>query len=169
MAKGAMPKGAGDGSNPKTQGDAAAAEEAKKKQEALGTLQSSSRALAVLRYGRDGGGGSSTQWPTLTCTNYNSWSLLMRVILQVRHLWDVIETGEAEYDNDRAEMEAVPQEMIPMLAVKKTAKEAWDTIKTIRVGAERVRESKAQVLRKQYESIRFKPGESVDDFGVRLQ
>lgn len=172
MGKGVMPKDAGDGSDPKTQGDATAAEEAKKKHEALGTLQSSLCALAVPRYGRDGGSGSSTQWPTLIRTNYNSWSLLMRVILQVRHLWDVIEIGEGEYDNDCAAMEAilraVPQEMIPMLAVKKTAKEAWDAIKTIRVGAERVRESKALVLRKQYESIRFKPDESVNNFGMRL-
>jgi hypothetical protein len=79
--------------------------------------------------------------------NYNSWSLLMRVILQVRHLWDVIETGEGDYDDDRSAMEAilraVPPEMIPMLTVKKTAKEAWDVIATIRVSAEHVRESKA--------------------------
>lgn len=45
--------------------------------------------------------------------------------------------------------------MIPTLAVKKTAKEAWDTIKTIRVGADRVRVSKAQMLRNQYEALRF--------------
>jgi hypothetical protein len=56
-----------------------------------------------------------------------------------------------------------------MLAVKDTAKEAWDAIKTIRVGADRVRDSKAQNFRKQYEDLRFKSGESVDDFGLRLQ
>jgi hypothetical protein len=56
-----------------------------------------------------------------------------------------------------------------MLAVKKTAKEAWDAMATIRVGAERVRESKAQNLRNECEVIRFKPGETVDEFGIRLQ
>jgi hypothetical protein len=56
-----------------------------------------------------------------------------------------------------------------MLAVKKTAKEAWDAMATIRVGAERVRESKAQNLRNECEAIRFKPGETVDEFGIRLQ
>jgi hypothetical protein len=97
----------------------------------------------------------------------------MRVILQVRHLWDVIETAAGDYDDDRSAMEAilrvVPPEMIPILAINKTAKEAWDAIATIRVGAERVRESKAQNLRKEWEAIRFKPGETVDDFGMRLQ
>jgi hypothetical protein len=50
-----------------------------------------------------------------------------------------------------------------------TTKEAWDTIKTIRVGADRVRVSKAQMLRNRYEALSFKPGESVDDFAMRLQ
>jgi hypothetical protein len=134
---------------------------------------SQSKALAVPCSGRDLGGGSGTTWPTLTRTNYNSWSLLMKVILQVRHLWDIIETGEGDYDDYRMALEAilwaVPPEMIPMLAVKATAKKEWDVIKTIRVGADRVRDSKAKNFRKQYEDLRFKSGESVDDFGLRLQ
>ncbi|KAK1647471.1 hypothetical protein QYE76_065276 [Lolium multiflorum] len=136
-------------------------------------LPSAPRALAVPRSTSDAGASSSTAWPVLTRMNYNTWSLLMKVILQVRHVWDVIDTGVGEYDDDRATLEAilraVPPEMIPMLAVKDTAKEAWDAIKTIRVGADRVRDSKAQNFRKQYEDLRFKSGESVDDFGLRLQ
>jgi hypothetical protein len=164
-----MPKNAGD---PSKKSDEQSAEDAGKS-EFGSPAASQERALAVPRSGRDVGGGSSTAWPILTRTNYNSWSLLMRVILQVRHLWDVIETGKGDYDDDRSAMEAilraVPPEMIPLLAVKKTAKEAWDAIATIRVGADRVRESKAQNLRKEYEAIRFKPGETVDEFGMRLQ
>jgi hypothetical protein len=164
-----MLKNAGD---PSKKSDGQSAEDAGKGE--IGSpAASQERALAVPRSGRDMGGGSSTAWPILTRTNYNSWSLLMRVILQVRHLWDVIETGKGDYDDDRSALEAilraVPPEMIPLLAVKKTAKEAWDAIATIRVGADRVRESKAQNLRKEYEAIRFKPGETVDEFGMRLQ
>jgi hypothetical protein len=103
---------------------------------------------------------SRTAWPGLTQNNYNSWSLLMKVILRARSLWDVIEFGEGEYADDHSAMEAilraVPQEMIPTLVVKKTAKEDWDAIKTTRVGAERVHESKALLLRKEYDHMRFK-------------
>ena len=137
MPKGGMPRGGGDGASRKA-GD--------------GADDAGKSTLALPRSGRDLGGGSGTAWPTLTRTNYNSWSLLMKVILQVRHLWDIIETGEGEYDDDRMALEAilraVPPEMIPMLAVKDTAKEAWDAIKTIRVGADRVRDSKAQNFRR---------------------
>jgi hypothetical protein len=84
-----------------------------------------------------------------------------------------VETGDAEFTDDRLALEAilraVPPEMLATLAVKKTAKEAWDTLKTLRLGAERVRESRAQTLRLNYEEIKFRPGESIDDFAMRLQ
>ena len=89
---------------------------------------------------------SSTSFPILTRSNYNNWSLLMRVILQARGRWTLVETGDVEYFDDHQVLEAIlraiPPEMIPTLAVKKTAKDAWDALKTLRVGAERVRESK---------------------------
>lgn len=65
------------------------------------------RTLALPRSGRDASGVSGTQWPVLTRSNYTTWSLLMRVILQARHLWDVIESGEGEYGDDRSAMEAI--------------------------------------------------------------
>lgn len=118
-------------------------------------------------------GMSSTSFPLLTRTNYPSWSLLMKVIMEAWHMWKAVEIGDVEYEEDRLAMEAilrsVPPEMVLTLGAKKTAKEAWDTIKTLRIGVERVRESKAQTLRLQYEEIRFKAGEQVDDFALRLQ
>jgi hypothetical protein len=113
----------------------------------LGT-PSAQRALTIPQ--RDVGCMSGMAWPCLTRMTYNSWSLMMRVILQARSLWDVIESGEGEFSDDRLATEAilrvVPPEMIPTLAIKKTAKEAWDAIKVIRVGDERVHESEAQLL-----------------------
>ena len=65
-------------------------------------------------------------------------------------MWKAMETGDVEYEEDRLAMEAilrsVPAEMVLTLGAKETAKEAWDTIKTLRIGVERVRESKAHTL-----------------------
>ena len=47
-------------------------------------------------------------------------------------------------------------------------KEAWDAVKTMRIGADRVKEVNAQKLLKEFENIQFKEGESVDDFGMRI-
>jgi len=50
------------------------------------------REVVVERVIRETGG--SRDWPQLTKTNYNEWSLLMKVKLQARHLWDVVEHGD---------------------------------------------------------------------------
>jgi hypothetical protein len=96
----------------------------------------------------------------------------MQVMLEARGLWTAIETGTAEREQDRQAMEAllcaVPPDMISTLGVKATAKEAWDTLKAIHVGSDRVRKAKAQSLHKQYEALQFKDGEGVDAFAMRL-
>ncbi len=115
--------------------------------------------------------GGSANYPILTKTNYSDWSLLMRVMLQARGLWEAVETGDVDFQEDRMALEAVlkavPADLLPVLAVKETAKDAWDAIKTMRVGVDRVRKSKAQELRKQFDANEFKEGESVE-FSVRL-
>jgi hypothetical protein len=91
------------------------------------------------------------------------------------YLWDAIDTKDAskvERRRDRlalgAMMRGVPSEMHSMLLNKKTAQEAWEAIKSMRMGAERVKEVNAQKLLAEFESISFKPNESIDDFAVRI-
>ena len=54
--------------------------------------------------------------------------------------------------------------LVGILVVKSTTKEAWDTIKVMRMDVGRVRESTAQKLRKEFEAIAFKDDESIDVF-----
>ncbi|XP_073357719.1 uncharacterized protein [Aegilops tauschii subsp. strangulata] len=88
----------------------------------------------------------SAAWPQLTRTNYTDWAVLMQVMMEGRFLWDAVQTGTAERSDDRLALEAilrgVPPEMGPTLAGKATAKDAWDTTKTMRLGGARVREAK---------------------------
>lgn len=65
-------------------------------------------------------------------------------------------------------LRAVPQEMLSTLAVKQSAKDAWDAIKIMRMGVDQVRKAKAQQLCKQFEAMAFHDGETVDDFAMRL-
>ncbi|WVZ77374.1 hypothetical protein U9M48_025249 [Paspalum notatum var. saurae] len=115
---------------------------------------------------------AAVTYPMLTRTNYTEWSLVMRVILQAAGLWEVVNTGEGEYRDDRnalaALLRVVPREMRAGLAVKETAKEAWEAIKAVRVGVERVKEANAEKLRKEFNELRFKAGEGVEDFSLRL-
>ena len=79
---------------------------------------------------RDVGPGGG--WPTLTKTNYVEWATVMRVKLQVRHMWEAVRYGDVDYDLDRRALDAliaaVPPEMQFSLTNKRTAKEAWDVM-----------------------------------------
>jgi hypothetical protein len=80
------------------------------------------------------------QYPTLIRTNYNEWSLLLKVNMYAQGLWHAIEPEEeiVEYHEDRlvlaAILRAVPQEMLASLKTKHTAQSIWEAIKSHCVG-----------------------------------
>ncbi|XP_066361070.1 uncharacterized protein [Miscanthus floridulus] len=104
----------------------------------------------------------------LTRTNYTDWAALMRVMLQGRHLWDAINVGTDDFTDDRNALEAlcksVPEELRGSIANKTTAKAAWDALKTRYIGVDRVRKAKAKTLRREFDGITFKEGETIDDY-----
>jgi len=101
----------------------------------------------VVQVYRDIGGG----WPMLTRANYHEWSLLMKVKLKARGLWEAVAYGNVVYEEDRRALEAlcaaVPADLGAALANKPTAKLAWEAIATRRLGSERVRRATLQRLR----------------------
>ena len=97
---------------------------------------------------------------------------MMRVRLQVWHMWEAVRYSDVDYYEDRRELHAliaaVPPEMQFSLSKKRTAKEAWDAIAAARIGSDRASKTTLQALRKEWENLAFKPGEDVDDFALRL-
>ncbi|XP_062230147.1 uncharacterized protein LOC133927761 [Phragmites australis] len=85
---------------------------------------------------------------------------------------DVVEAVSKDRAKDRralaAILRAVPPEMKAGLAVKKSAKEAWDAVKMMRVSDDRVKSASVQRLLKEFENVAFRDGESVDDFAMRI-
>jgi hypothetical protein len=116
--------------------------------------------------------GSGTAFPLLTKINYSEWAMLMKVKLKARGLWVAVEKGDVDPQEDMmalgALVSAVPPEMVATVADKKTAKEAWDVIATMRVGDDRVKKAAAQQLHSQFDRAMFREGESVEDFALRL-
>jgi hypothetical protein len=117
-------------------------------------------------------GVGPANWPLLTKTNYIEWALIMKIKLQARNLWETIELGDVTLQEDRMALDAitsaVPQEMLASLAVKATVAEACEAVRSLRIGSEAVWNVRAQRLRTEFESIRFKEGETIDDFTMRL-
>jgi hypothetical protein len=114
-----------------------------------------------------------TTYPMLTKTNYNDWALLMKIKLQARCLWRAIDpSDDVSEPEDRLALDAlcsaIPPEMVSTLAVKPTARLAWEAVRIMRIGDDRVRKTTAQRVRRQYEELALKEGEGVEDFSLRL-
>jgi hypothetical protein len=141
----------------------------------------------------DGGGGDGEQWedrhrrrgrflkettttgvwPMLTQKNYAEWALLMQVNLEAMEVWESIDPGTGPRKNDRmalgALLRGVPQEMWSILAKKKAVKEAWEVVRNMRIGSDRVKMANAQRLMTEFDNITFKEGEMVDEFGMHIE
>lgn len=114
----------------------------------------------------------SLHYPVLTRSNYATWAMKMKVYMRAQGVWDAIEPGDADTRKDQMALAAiyqgVPEDTLFLLAEKETAKAAWEALKTMYMGAERVREAKVQTLKSEFEALRMTESESVDDFAVRL-
>jgi hypothetical protein len=90
--------------------------------------------------------GSTGEFPKLTKTNYHEWALEVQVNLEGMELWDAVEGGNAERGKDQRALatilRGVPPKMKSGLATKKTVKEAWAAIKSLRMGDARVQEAR---------------------------
>jgi hypothetical protein len=91
---------------------------------------------------------TSVQYLTLMRTNYNEWSLLMRVNLQAHMLWHAANSEKEDVIEDHndwlaftAILRVVPPEILASLATKCTAQSAWEEIKSRQIGAQRVRDA----------------------------
>ena len=114
--------------------------------------------------------GSNTVWPMLTAMNYVEWALVMQINMEASLMWDAVEGNANSVANDKAALAAllrsVPPEMVGALAVNGMAKATWDAVRTMRVGANLVKEATAQRLRKEFEWIEFHDGETLDAFTI---
>jgi hypothetical protein len=97
---------------------------------------------------RSGVKESSLVWLMLYRANYAEWVMIMQCNLQALEIWHAIDPGTGvKRAHDRQAMAAllcsVPCDMWQMLKHKKTVKEAWEAVETMRLGAEQVKEVKA--------------------------
>ncbi|KAK1620523.1 hypothetical protein QYE76_026040 [Lolium multiflorum] len=106
----------------------------------------------------------STQYPQYIRDNYTVWATTMMWALESNEIWEAVDPGGDEfkkgalkYRQDRLALTAIcsvmPMDVKQHLISKKSAKEAWETIKTLNLGHERVREAALQTLQKKYENL----------------
>ncbi|KAD7116862.1 hypothetical protein E3N88_04130 [Mikania micrantha] len=117
----------------------------------------------------------SLQIPTLTATNYTTWSIMMEAIMDAQGLWETVETppgmavDEKKSKTARAFLfQAIPEDVLLQVAKKKTAKDVWESLKLRYLGADRVQKARLHTLKSEFEALRMKEGESIDEYAGKL-
>jgi len=126
-------------------------------------------------------GMCNTQLPQFNGKNYDYWAITLRALLASQDLWEFIEDGfeepadENEFNNlTQVEKEllksykkkdskalyflyqAMHESVFPRIEVAKTSKEAWKTLKIAYHGMEKVKTTKLQLLRRDFENLFMK-------------
>ncbi|XP_077217878.1 uncharacterized protein LOC143852380 [Tasmannia lanceolata] len=126
------------------------------------------------------------QLPRFNSKNYNQWSIQMKVLYGSQDLWDIEETGVEEpedqaaltlqqlnelKDNRKKDKkalffiyQAVREVIFERISSVTSAKEAWDTLYTSYKGDDKVKLVRLQTLRYEFDALRMKDSESVEDY-----
>ena len=119
-----------------------------------------------------GGGPSSISCPMLTSTNYTVWAMRIKVLLKVHKVWEVIdeESSDSEKNNLATALlfQSIPEVLILQVGELSSAKQVWEAIKARHMGADRVREARLQTLMAEFDRLKMKDTETIDDFVGKL-
>jgi hypothetical protein len=129
--------------------------------------------------------------PRLTKTNYDNWSIQMRVLLGAQDAWDVVESGATTADDagattavqaktlkesrmkDKTALyllyQSVDEAGFEKIANTKDSKEAWEILESAYKGADRVKQVRLQTLRGELESMKMKESEVISEYVTRVQ
>ncbi|KAJ4749711.1 hypothetical protein LUZ62_084116, partial [Rhynchospora pubera] len=119
------------------------------------------------------GGGVPIQYPMLNHENYGLWAIKMKIIMRSLCVWEAID-GSASVDEEKdhgamaAISQAVPDDVMMAIAEKKTANEAWEAIKEMSIGEDRVKKARAQVLKRQFDRIVMDDSDNILVFSRRF-
>lgn len=108
--------------------------------------------MLIMETGKCKDGTMSLTYSILTRENYTVWTTKMRVFMEDHGLWEAIHPEGSKTTIEKktnkialaAIYQGVQEDILLTLAEKKTAKEAWEAVKTLCHGAERVKKARIQ-------------------------
>eukprot|EP00253_Pinus_taeda_P023651 PITA_23651 len=134
-------------------------------------------------------GLKNSQLPQFNGKNHSYWSITMKTLFASQGIWELVETGYAEptdatalvvltvakRDQLKSDMkkdakalfflfQSVSESVFPRIAAATKSKEAWDIHKTVYQGMEKVKTSKLQMLRRDFETLSMKESDTIDSF-----
>ncbi|CAA0816053.1 Unknown protein [Striga hermonthica] len=108
----------------------------------------------------------------LSESNYSMWAVKMKIIMRSLGVWSVIEGTDRDDDKDQGAMvaisQAMPDDVMMAIAEKQSAKEAWEALREMRVGEDRVKKARVQVLKRQLNKLQMEDSEKVNEYSMKL-
>ncbi|XP_076884313.1 uncharacterized protein LOC143533393 [Bidens hawaiensis] len=117
----------------------------------------------------------SIQFPILTSTNYTIWTVKIKAIFKVQGLLETIEPRTGTVVDPKIDgfaivylYQGMPEALVMQVAHLSTAKEIWDALKTRFVGVDRVREARIESLQHEFDVLKMKETDTIDDFSTKI-
>ncbi|XP_072150736.1 uncharacterized protein [Setaria viridis] len=131
--------------------------------------------MAMVPHSAGGSSGVSLAYPLLSSTNYTAWAIKVEAILDAQGLWEDVNPAEGEVADARKDktaraqlLQALPEDILLQVSQKKTAKELWDSLKMRFVGADRVKAAHLSTFKGEFDLLRMKEGEPLDDYAGKI-
>lgn len=117
--------------------------------------------------------------PVFSGEGYEFWSIRIKTILRSQDLWELVENGFNETDENQARLrenrkkdaktlailqQAVHDNLFSRIAAAQTARQAWTSLQSEFQGDTKVMAVRLQGLRREFESLFMRDDENISDF-----
>ncbi|XP_042413227.1 uncharacterized protein LOC122002204 [Zingiber officinale] len=120
-------------------------------------------------------GGVPFPYPMLSPHNYTVWAIKTEAILDAQGVWEAVEPTEgAQVDIKKDKkvrayiLQCIHEDILLQIANKKMAKEVWDSLKTRYLDSDRVKKVHVQTLKSEFDALRIKETDTIDEFAGKL-
>ena len=129
----------------------------------------------------------------LTERSYDTWFIKMRTILHAQDLWEFVTLGYTELADQVAELalsnvecvmlkknrkkdnkslgliqQSLSESIFLKISSVESSKKSWDTLETCYQGVTKVKNVKLQNLRREFENLKMKDSETIDNFMTQV-
>ncbi|XP_019425092.1 PREDICTED: uncharacterized protein LOC109333970 [Lupinus angustifolius] len=133
--------------------------------------------------------GFTMTLPTLDGKNYERWHIQMKVLFGYQEVLEIVQNGYQSVGEDATEAQrstfkeckkrdykalfmihqCVDESNFENISGAKTTKETWDNLEKCYDGAEKVKKVKLQTLRREYELLQMKDGDTISDYFTKIR
>ena len=105
--------------------------------------------------------------------NYGVWATKMKIFMHAQGVWVAV-VNKVGVDEKMDQMalaaivQAVPEAVVMSISEHETAKEAWDALKEMNMGEQRVKKARVQTLKRVLDGMYMGDSEKINDFALKV-